>query len=141
MNARAREGQGFFLERTELTVLKSICTADVLIKAAYMFLDQAYLHITEDETVWVIHFMAKEGQPLGTVPQRFENELLAQRARQLVFVQTHHVREILMARAMASSLVDQENPLSRLKMDPEQQEGIAQQLDDIMKDWFEQNEN
>ena len=130
----------FRLERTDLVVPKSIYTADVLIKAAYMFLHQAYLHITEDETAWTIHFSAKEGGALDGIAQRFENDLLAQQVRRLVFQQTHSLREILMARAMSSSLVDQEDTLARLEKEQGQQAHAAGQFDSIMKDWFERNE-
>ena len=126
------------MERIDLVVPKSIYTSDVLIKAAYMFLHQAYLHITEDEATWTIHFSAKEGGTLDGIAQRFENELLAQQVHRLVFQQTHSLREILMARAMSSSFVDQEDPLARLERG--QQAHAAGQFDSIMKDWFERNE-
>ena len=45
-----------------------------------------------------------------------------------------------MARAMSSSLVDQEDTLARLEKEQGQQAHAAGQFDSIMKDWFERNE-
>lgn len=45
-----------------------------------------------------------------------------------------------MARAMSSSLVDQEDTLARLEKEQGQQAQAAGQFDSIMKDWFERNE-
>lgn len=82
----------------------------------------------------------RRGGALAGITQRFENELLAQQVRRLVFQQTHSLREILMARAMSSSLVDQEDTLARLEKEQGQQAHAAGQFDSIMKDWFERNE-
>jgi hypothetical protein len=64
----------------------------------------------------------------------FENEMLAQTARHEIFQQTKNIREISLARALASSVIEEDEMVNI--SDSENDYNV----DEIIKDWFEGNE-
>ena len=69
----------------------------------------------------------------------FKNEILAQEVRRLVYKKTHPIRELLLARAMASSLVSEEDPVKQVRAE---EDSISdEELATIMKDWYKQDGN
>lgn len=122
-----------------LQVVKNVYPAECVIKTAYAFLDKAYVHIDEDSKCWQVKLEPKEGQQISKVQLQkdFENELIAQAVRLSVFKRTHTLREILLARAMSSSLIEGENVVAEL--DSDEQTSQDEQLQHILKDWYEEN--
>lgn len=108
---------------------------EAVLKAAYHFLDKCYVRVDLDDCDYLVELMEKEDDPISEVALEFENELLAQTVRFQVYQQTHTIREILMARAMSSTITGAET---------EMQEGelpdSVDSLENILKDWFEKNE-
>lgn len=123
-----------------LYVAKNIYPAECVIKAAYVFLDKAYVHLDEDVKCWIVELEAKEGQQITKLQlqKEFENELIAQAVRLSVFKRTHTLREMLLARAMSSSLIEGDEVMKQLDID--EQIGQDEQLQHILKDWYEKNE-
>lgn len=121
----------------EIQVLKVIYPPEVMMKTAYLFLDRAYLHITENENAWTVHFSAKGTELPANIGENFENALIAQSVRGIVYQKTHHLREMLLARAMTSSLIDTEDPVKQIEKD---QQTDDEELSDILEDWFEKHE-
>ena len=125
--------------QTEAKVDKTLFLAQVVLKAAYAFLETDYIHIEEDEAHWIVQMSAKP----GTIPENrtaeFENELLSQAVRFQVFRQTKSIREILLARAMTSTMVDQEDPIGKIQS--EQDDISSDELEQILTDWFDKNEH
>lgn len=121
-------------------VIKSIYPAECVIKAAYAFLDKAYVHIDEDDKCWIVILEAKATQLISQreLQQKFENELIAQSVRLAVFKRTHTLREMLLARAVSSSLIDGEEMIEPI--DTDEQINQDEQLQHILKDWYEDNE-
>ena len=110
---------------------KTIYTKEALIKAAYAFIDTVYIHLDTAEDYFIVSFEAKKETELpDDIREKFENELLAQTVRYSVQQRTKNIRELLIARAMSSSLT--------INGDVDYDE-IAEDvnLDDILKDWFE----
>lgn len=106
-----------------------------LIKSAYNFTDRAYIHLDADRDYYYVSLSRKEGKQEVT-DEEFENEILAQSARHEIYLQTKNIRELMLARAVATSVVaagDEE-----LESDSE----IAQEFseDEILKDWFDADE-
>jgi hypothetical protein len=64
----------------------------------------------------------------------FENEMLAQTARYEIFQQTKNIREISLARALASSVIEEDETVNI----PDSENDYN--VDEIIKDWFEGNE-
>lgn len=121
----------------KLRVPKSVYPAATLLKAAYQFLDQVYLHIEDAATEWLIYMETKSDVQVAAdhLKGAFENELIAQAVRWNIYQQTHTVREILLARAMTSTMVDMEDPLAQIAAD--EQDVSADELDGILTNWFE----
>lgn len=125
--------------QTRISVSKSLYPPEVLLKAAYAFLDTAYIHFDETDTVWIVELRVKNsGAPPEDLAARFENELLSQTVRLHVLRRTHSIREILLARAMTSTLVDEEDPVAKIQA--EQQDVSEEELSEILTDWFERYE-
>ncbi len=77
-----------------------------LIKAAYNFSDRAYIHLDFEDPYFLVEIEEKTSEePIAF--EEFENEMLAQNVRHEIYLQTKELREILTARAMATSVVMQ----------------------------------
>ena len=131
---------------------KSLHPSIAILKAAYMFLERAYVHIEETEEEWIVHLSPKcdtDSQPAefedslsaefeDSLSAEFENEALAQTLREQVYQRTKTLREILLARAMTSTMIDRQDSLQQLER--EDPDISPQELDDILTDWFERDE-
>ena len=140
MNENSKNLNSIFGAGTRIYVLKDIYPSECVLKAAYTFLDKVYVHVDEDNKHWVVDLEAKSNYEFGErqLEKDFENELVAQAVRLSVFKRTHTLREILLARAMSSSLIDSEDPL--IKVDVEDEAVSNDQLQHILKDWCERHE-
>lgn len=103
-----------------------------LIKAAYNFTDVAYIHLDADADYYYVDIEPKQGQN-DINEQTFVNEMLAQSVRHEVYKQTKNIRELLMARTMATSLIVDESARTEA-LDSYNDD---YQEDEILKDWFE----
>lgn len=116
---------------------KSIYPKIALLKAAYNFTDRAFVHLDSDEKFYYVNCEAKNVE--DTVCEKeFLNELLAQSVRHEVYLQTKDIRELLMARAMATSVVYTDEDKKIVIDDDEDKE---YQVEDIIRDWFESDDN
>jgi His-Xaa-Ser system protein HxsD len=112
---------------------KELYSKTSLIKAAYNFSDRAYVHLDADETHFYVSIETKDGEKKIS-ENEFINEMLAQSVRHEIYQQTKNIRELLVARAMATSLIVDdgiEEP------DSTEQEFVESE---ILKDWFDRNE-
>lgn len=127
------------MSKKAITVSKSVYLPQVILKAAYAFLKDAYIHIDETSDAWVLNFTLKSNScDIENLVDEFENELISQAVRWNVYQQTHTLRELLMARAMTSTMIDEDDPLDRIA---EAQADIDQEeLDDILTNWFDNHE-
>jgi hypothetical protein len=64
--------------------------------------------------------------------KKFMNELLAQSVRHEIYCQTKNIRELMLARAVATSVISKENPVD------EEITTSSFSEDEILKDWFEE---
>lgn len=112
---------------------KELYSKVALIKAAYNFTDDAYIHLDADDNYYYVIIESKQpGCPIGE--KEFVNEMLTQSVRHEVYQQTKNIRELLLARAMATSLIVDE----ALVDDPDC--GEAFEENEILKDWFAAND-
>ena len=101
-------------------------------KASYHFLDKCYIHIDVDQDYYYIHVKQKEA--MIDIEEEIKNEVLAQTVRYDVYKQTHAIRELLLARAMSSTLIAEDIDL------PDDADEIGADLDEILMDWFKKYE-
>mgnify|MGYP001714493069 FL=1 len=119
----------------QLKYNRELYSKTALIKAAYNFTDRAYLHLDTDKSYYYVSISTKDGQPEVT-DQEFENEILAQSARHEIYLQTKNIRELMLARAVATSVVAPRE--EAVETDSENTHAFSE--DEILKDWFEANE-
>ena len=108
---------------------KSLYSKIALIKAAYNYTDRAYVHLDTDDTYYYVSVEPKEGCQ-AVKEQEFANEMLAQSARHEIYLQTKNIRELLLARSMASSLVADPKAMNT------DNEVNTFSEDAILQDWF-----
>lgn len=104
-----------------------------LIKAAYNFTDRAYVHLDADESYYYVTIEPKDSGYVVS-EQDFVNEILTQSVRHEVYQQTKNIRELLLARAMATSVIVDEELVDENEQDASFSEN------EILKDWFAANE-
>ena len=68
--------------------------------------------------------------------KEFENEILAQSARHEIYLQTKNIRELMLARAVATSVVASTEKNAELDTEDE----IEYNEDEILRDWFDSND-
>ena len=110
---------------------KELYSKEALIKAAYNYTDRAYVHLdVDDEKYYVLLEMKHSNDEPDE--KEFVNEMLAQSVRHLIYKQTKGIRELLLARAMATSVItDSDNNEGNDEVDFSE--------DEILKDWFDNN--
>lgn len=112
---------------------KELYSKVALIKAAYNFTDCAYIHLDADENYYYVEVEPKQKEQ-EVSEQDFMNEMLTQSVRHEVYQQTKNIRELLLARAMATSVIVDEE----LVDDMETEDTFLE--NEILKDWFKSNE-
>lgn len=115
-----------------LTFSKEMYPKIALLKSAYAFTDRAYLHLDVKDRYYLVQITPKDGQPAVTEDE-FVNEMLCQCVRHEVYEQTKTVRELLVARAMASTVIEQPDTASYEEVEQQTLESENQ----ILKDWFD----
>ena len=122
----------------EIKVDKKIYSLDALLKTAFSFTDQVYLHLAQDENSWIISWEGKNEASIDA--SEFENELIMQQLREKITEKTAEVRKLLLARAFSSSMIDMEEdmPVETDSDNPFRKE-IEEKYDssDVMKGWFD----
>lgn len=112
---------------------KELYSKVALIKAAYNFTDNAYIHLDADDNYFYVTIESKQHDCIIS-EKEFINEMLTQSVRHEVYQQTKNIRELLLARAMATSVIVDE----ALVDDPDCGEVFGE--NEILKDWFAANE-
>lgn len=109
---------------------RELYSKTALIKAAFNYTDSAYVHLDADDHYYYVTLSAKSGAAEPS-DDEFLNEMLAQSVRHEVYLETKDIRKLLLARAMATSVVADSDP-SDVGEDAE-----AFSEDAILRDWFD----
>ncbi len=113
----------------EMKYSRDLYPKPALLKAAYSFTDVAYVHLDADGDYYYVTLTPKEGCP--AVDERsFMNEILAQTVRHEVYLETKGIRELMYARAMATTVLGAPETIPESEAERFSEE-------DIVKDWFE----
>lgn len=116
----------------KISFSKSIYPKIALLKAAYAFTDRAYLHLDVNEKNYIVEITSKIENPEIT-QHEFENEILCQTLRHEIYEQTKNIRELLLARAVASTVIEQSDATELYTSE------INNDDKEILTDWFEVN--
>lgn len=117
---------------------KEFYSKEALLKAAYHFTDRAYVYLGVEDGSFFVDFTAKDGAQFDKekLENEFKNELLAQVIHQTVSRETTVLRELLVARALSSTMVDE--GISSDAVESPMTEDAQDELDAIAKDWFDE---
>ena len=124
---------------------KSLYSRRALLNAAYRFTDRAYIHLDADETSYLADVQMKpEAEPFDE--REFENAMLAEMVRINVSDSTKEIRQIILARSLSSTLIDQDLKSTAVSASEEEtsdknETDEQEALDKIWKNWFDENEN
>ena len=111
---------------------KELYPKTVLLKSAFNFTDKAYIHLDCDEGNYYTEITLKNGCTI--TEQDFLNEMLIQATRYQIAKDTKTIRELIYARAMASTILESEHEGSIDDSEPD--------MTEILRDWFdERNDN
>ena len=105
---------------------KELYSKASLFKTCYKYLDDFYIHLDQDETYYYVSIESKSENNSIDINE-FQNEMVDQMNREIVFSQTKNIREILMARAFASTVVYDESVVENFENDESE----------MLKDWFD----
>lgn len=117
---------------------KEFYSKEALLKAAYHFTDRAYVYLGVEDGSFFVDFTAKGRAQFDKekLENEFKNELLAQVIHQTVSRETTVLRELLVARALSSTMVDE--GISSDAVESPMTEDAQDALDTIAKDWFDE---
>ena len=101
-----------------------------------MFTDRAYIHLDADKDSFIVEIESKQEEDGTLLSGDFENELISQTARYVIVKQTKTLREIMIARAAASTVLIDENYSE--EDDYEDRDNVD--VNDILTDWFKKND-
>ena len=126
-----------------IRVNKELYSKEVLLKTAYSLTDKVYLHLEQNEKYWIVSWKPKENNDLNE--GEFENELIAQALREKLISQTADIRKIILARAFASTVLDDQPGEINHTMPENVEQTIqedtvisSQEEASILRGWFDQ---
>ena len=107
-----------------------------LFKAAYSFTDIAYIHLDASDEYYIVSISAKEGHE-ELSEDAFNNEILYQTVKHEVYTQTKDIRSLIMARAMASTVIEK-----TVTYEPKNEDASTSEIDtmSILTNWFDKND-
>ena len=115
------------------TFKKELYPKIALMKAAYSFTDRAYIHLDADDEYYCVTIETKPGAT-EIDQKQFLNEMLTQSVRHMIYKQTRNIRELMLARAMATTVVAE----TEFGEEPNGSEtSVAEES--LLRDWFEEN--
>ena len=113
----------------------NIYSREVILRAAYAFIDKYYIHIDKDDNDYIVFINAKDEDGDVNIARLFENEMISSSIRMQVFQQTHAIREILLGRAMASTMIINDDEENETEM--KEESSANNELKTILEDWFD----
>ncbi len=103
-----------------------------VLKAAYSFTDTHFIHLDLQEPYYVVSIINKDGSEESDIEYRFNNELLAQAIRSKIMEETKTIRELILARAFASTIIEEEAPTAQNQIP-------NAPSNEIFTEWFSNN--
>lgn len=127
-------------DKVEIVINDGIYSKISVMRVAYQFIDEYYIYfdyISEKPHYLKIVLEPKQdlNKDLKKTAGEFHNELLNQNLRNAIELKTKSVRELVLARALYSSYIDDSEAVS--EMDSNE----VYSINSIAKDWFDEKEN
>lgn len=118
---------------------KDLYSKDTLLKAAYHFTDNYYVYLGLENDCYFVDFNSKTEASIveEELQNQFKNEILAQMIHQTVSNETADLRKILVARALSSTMIDEEEPMNEVSFQEVASSVNMEELSAIARDWFD----
>lgn len=107
---------------------------EVIIKTACSLIDDYYVHLDLIDSRYSIQITSKKSEKDSDIQKRLDNEIIFQLARYTVSVRTNDIRQLIMGRAFATSMLAEKREI------PDYDNNYVSSADSILRDWFETNE-
>ena len=117
---------------------KQLYSKAAILRVAYQFIDSVYIHISQSDASWIIEWTPKKEDCIIDA-RTFENEAVAQQLRLTLLEDTSDLRRIVLARAYASTVVDDETPGDSSSSTQQKYSSIPFSPDDVLKGWYDDN--
>ena len=108
---------------------------EVIIKTAYAFTDNYYVHLDLIDNKYKIELKHKADNADSNIEDILNNEIIDQLARYTVSVKTAEIRKLIMGRAFASSMIVSSKDMHEYSADHISSSEL------ILRDWFETHDN
>ncbi|MBR5479509.1 MAG: His-Xaa-Ser system protein HxsD [Clostridia bacterium] len=115
----------------KIKLSKEMYEKEAIIKASYFFTDRFYMELDADDAYFYVDMVSKDGVDTGD-DKEFLNEVLVQTTRLSISRQTKNIREMIIGRALASTIVD--------RKDTGFVDDADINADDILNNWFDTHE-
>lgn len=89
-----------------INISKEMYPKEAIIKASYYFADEYYIMLDSNDNYFFVELCPKSSQNDNEIEKKFMNEVLLQTARYTVMTQTKNIREMILGRALASTIID-----------------------------------
>ncbi len=120
---------------------KLLYSKAALLKAAYHFTNDYYIYLDQNDTEYIVEINAKTGVDNANIKGLFSNELLVQVTREEIIKQTSHIRELVLGRAFASTIIEVDDSKEKNLDEIDENSFFVNEIDDkIFKDWYENND-
>ena len=116
----------------EYKLSKEIYSKQAILKTAYKFTDDYYVHLDSNHDYYLVSLFPKNDDSV-MIQENFQNEVLCYMVRESVQDRTKNIRELILARAFASTIIE-----NTAVDEPETNEEVD--INDILTDWFEKYE-
>ena len=110
---------------------KDLYPKEAIIKASYFFADNFFISLDSDEEYFLVTMDPKNDGIEQNVEKEILNEVLAQTNRYYISTSTKNLREIIVGRALASTMIDDRD---KGFVDDE-----TISADDILVNWFDKH--
>lgn len=117
---------------------KELYSKKALLKAAYHFTDNYYIYVGVEDDSFFVDFSTKDESLIDSdkLQNQFKNEILAQVIHQSISDATSDLRKLLVARALSSTMVDEEESIPNNESETMSEEALNE-LSAIAKDWYD----
>lgn len=90
----------------QVKMVKELYPEEAILKAAQFFTDRYYMSLDADKKYYYVEIEAINGENEEDIEKQFLNEALTQSARYKVMKETKGIRELILGRALASTIID-----------------------------------
>ena len=90
----------------QVKLVKELYPKEAILKAAQFFTDRYHMSLDTDEKYYYVDIKGINNELENDIEKQFLNEALTQAARYKVMQETKGIRELILGRALASTIID-----------------------------------